>query len=75
GVDRFRSKLNKDVSFTFEKPGIYVYKCTPHYGLGMVGVVVVGDSTDGIERIRKNGSQVNPKSASRQSWIRSGNGA
>lgn len=52
GVDRFRSPLNKDVSYSFETPGIYVYKCTPHYGLGMVGVVVVGDPTADLETIR-----------------------
>lgn len=46
GVERFRSKLSKDVSYIFTEPGIYIYKCTPHYGLGMVGVVVVGDATD-----------------------------
>ncbi len=49
GVPAFRSKLSKDASFTFETPGVYVYKCTPHYGLGMVGIVVVGDDMSGLE--------------------------
>ena len=44
GATLFRSKLNQDASFTFEQPGVYVYKCSPHYGLGMVGIVVVGDA-------------------------------
>lgn len=48
GVAPFRSRLNQDVSYTFEVPGVYVYKCTPHYGMGMVGVVIVGDVPDNI---------------------------
>lgn len=46
GVDAFRSDLNKEVSFTFQQEGVYLYKCSPHYGAGMVGVVIVGDSVD-----------------------------
>ena len=44
GAAPFRSKLNQDASFTFDKPGVYVYKCSPHYGLGMVGIIIVGDA-------------------------------
>ncbi|WP_242403465.1 plastocyanin/azurin family copper-binding protein [Asaia platycodi] len=29
------------MSVTFSKPGLYGYKCLPHYFLGMVGLVVV----------------------------------
>jgi len=32
---------------TFQEPGVYNYHCTPHEGLGMVGLVVVEESTDG----------------------------
>ena len=52
GVKAFRSKLNKDVSFTFTEPGVYVYKCTPHYGQGMVGIVVVGDAPADLQDLR-----------------------
>ena len=64
GVKAFRSKLNKDVSFTFTEPGVYVYKCTPHYGQGMVGIVVVGDVATDLQDLRdkrfpgKAGSQI-----------------
>ncbi|MBO6783023.1 MAG: pseudoazurin [Alphaproteobacteria bacterium] len=53
GVDNFRSSLNKDVSYTFTVPGVYVYKCTPHYGMGMVGVVIVGEVPDNLADIMK----------------------
>jgi pseudoazurin len=35
--------MNKDLSVTFAKPGVYGIKCNPHYGMGMVALVVVGD--------------------------------
>ena len=42
GVPLFSSPIQKEITYKFEKPGIYVYKCTPHFGMGMVGLVVVG---------------------------------
>ena len=42
GVDKFKSKFNKDTEYKFTIPGIYTYKCTPHVAAGMVGVVIVG---------------------------------
>lgn len=43
GADPFKGRMNEAVTVTFEKEGIYGYKCLPHYAMGMVGVVVVGD--------------------------------
>ena len=37
-----KSKMNAEYSFTFEIPGIYLYQCTPHKGIGMIALVVVG---------------------------------
>ncbi|MBT5649558.1 MAG: pseudoazurin [Rhodospirillaceae bacterium] len=51
GVKPFRSALSKDVSYTFSTPGAYVYKCTPHYGQGMVGIVIVGDMPENLSAI------------------------
>lgn len=35
-------KMNEDVTVVFEKQGVYGLRCKPHYGMGMVGLVVVG---------------------------------
>ena len=43
GVEKFKSKLNEDVSYEFTIPGIYAYWCTPHKSLGMIGFIIVGD--------------------------------
>ncbi|MEM9582084.1 MAG: pseudoazurin [Pseudomonadota bacterium] len=41
GVEEWNGKISKDTEVTFDKPGIYGYKCTPHATVGMVGLVVV----------------------------------
>ncbi len=52
GVPLFSSPMSKDVSFKFEKPGIYLYKCTPHLGMGMVGVVLVGNDKSNLAAVK-----------------------
>ncbi|MEE9986380.1 pseudoazurin [Agrobacterium pusense] len=44
GVSEFKGKMNEAVKLTVEKEGAYVVKCTPHLGMGMVALVVVGDA-------------------------------
>ena len=53
GVDKFKSKFNKDVSYKFTIPGIYAYWCTPHKSIGMIGFVVVGDNKSNLDDIKK----------------------
>jgi len=38
----FNGKLGEDLDVKFVEPGIYVFACQPHTGMGMVGIVVVG---------------------------------
>lgn len=42
GTPKFLSELGDDVTLQFDTVGIHVYKCTPHWGARMGGVVVVG---------------------------------
>lgn len=46
-----KSKFSKEFSMTFDVPGIYVYQCTPHVAMGMIGIVVVGGDTSNKEAI------------------------
>jgi pseudoazurin len=48
GVALFTSPFAKEITYKFDKPGIYVYKCTPHLGMGMVGLVVVGNDKSNL---------------------------
>ena len=52
GVEKFKSKMNKDTEYTFSVPGIYAYWCTPHKSMGMIGFVVVGGDKSNIEAIK-----------------------
>ena len=50
---KLKSKNNKELQITFEEPGIYYYWCTPHKGMGMIGLVVVGGDTSNKDQIAK----------------------
>ena len=52
GVGKFKSKMNVDVDYKFEVPGIYAYWCTPHKAMGMIGFVVVGDDKSNLDKIK-----------------------
>jgi pseudoazurin len=43
GAEPFKGKVNEEISVTFTVPGIYGIKCAPHYPMGMVALVQVGD--------------------------------
>ena len=48
-----KSKLSKDVTLSFDTPGVYVYVCSPHASMGMIGIVVVGELTqEGVDAIK-----------------------
>ena len=58
-----KSKLSKDVSITFDTPGVYLYQCTPHKTMGMLGVVVVGDGQNDISGAKVRGKKAQEKLA------------
>jgi pseudoazurin len=45
GVAEAKGKMNQEFTVTLEKDGIYGFKCTPHYAMGMVAMVQVGTAT------------------------------
>ncbi len=49
GVEEFKGKINQEVTFTVEKEGVYGIKCTPHYAMGMVMLVVAGEPVNAEE--------------------------
>lgn len=52
GVADVKGKISQEVSFTADKPGAYVFKCTPHLGMGMVALIVVGDAPANIDAVK-----------------------
>jgi pseudoazurin len=48
---KFKSKNGKEAKITFDTPGIYYYWCTPHKGMGMIGLVVVANDVSNMDDI------------------------
>jgi len=46
GAELWHSKLGENYQRTFTIEGVYIYKCTPHFGTGMGGVIIVGNPTN-----------------------------
>ncbi|WP_120499085.1 pseudoazurin [Roseovarius sp. EL26] len=46
GVEKFKSKLGADFDLQVDAEGVYGIKCTPHYALGMVALIQVGDAVN-----------------------------
>lgn len=46
GTEPFIGKMNEQVEVTFKENGVYGIKCKPHYGMGMVALIVVGEPTN-----------------------------
>ena len=51
GVEKVKSKLSKEFSYTFEQEGVYLYVCTPHATMGMIGMVIVGESDVNLDEV------------------------
>lgn len=54
GAEVIKSKINQDYTFTVVEPGAYLIKCTPHYAMGMVALIVVGDEPSNLDEIIAN---------------------
>lgn len=63
GAEVFKGKINEEFSVTFDIEGAYAYKCAPHYAMGMVGMIVVGEAPANIEALKA--MTVPPKVATR----------
>ena len=48
-----KSDLDVRHSITFYIPGVYLYQCTPHGNMGMLGLVVVGNDFHNLEDVKK----------------------
>ena len=42
GAQAIAGKVDEEVTVAFDKEGIYGIRCKPHYGMGMVAMIVVG---------------------------------
>ena len=47
-----KSKIDKIHSVVFKVPGVYLYGCTPHINMGMLGLIIVGNDFHNLEKIK-----------------------
>ena len=47
------SDLNVHYAITFDLPGGYLYQCTPHGNMGMLGLIVVDNNFDNLSNIEE----------------------
>ena len=52
-IESLPEKSDLDVihRITFDLPGVYLYQCTPHGNMGMLGLIVVGNNFDNIDSL------------------------
>lgn len=53
GAQPFKGQMSQEISVTFQTSGLYGYRCAPHFGMGMVGLIEVGDNTANLDAIRQ----------------------
>ena len=44
----WKGKMDEELVVTFDVPGLYGYKCMPHFGMGMVGLIQVGNDKSNL---------------------------
>lgn len=49
GAETWKGKISQDITVTFNEEGFYGYKCQPHFGLGMVGLIQVGENPPALD--------------------------
>ena len=47
--------MNEKITIELNTEGVYVYQCTPHIALGMIGVIQVGEATN-LDNIKNSSS-------------------
>ena len=51
GAESWDGGMSQDITITFTEEGTYVYQCTPHLMMAMVGVITVGELSKNLEEI------------------------
>lgn len=46
GAEAFEGRINEEITVTFDVEGLYGVMCKPHFAMGMVMTIAVGDSAE-----------------------------
>lgn len=53
GAEPWKSNIGQELQITVTAEGVYIYKCNPHYPMGMVGAIIVGEASN-MDQIEAN---------------------
>lgn len=70
GAAGFAGRINEEIEVTLTEPGFYGVKCKPHFAMGMVMVIAVGDAATAPESFLEG--RMPPKAKSRINEVLSG---
>ena len=57
GAESWDGGMSQEITITFTEEGTYVYQCTPHLMMAMVGVITVGDLSKNFEEIEVSAAE------------------
>jgi len=57
GAKPWKGAMSQDISVTLNTEGVYVYECTPHKMMAMVGVIKVGNANN-LDAIKQQSASV-----------------
>ncbi|MBU14507.1 MAG: pseudoazurin [Gammaproteobacteria bacterium] len=57
GSNSWDGGMSQEVKVTFTEEGTYVYQCTPHLMMAMVGVIAVGDASVNLSAVKDAASE------------------
>ena len=66
GAEPWNGKIDEEIEITFTVEGTYGYICVPHYAMGMVGLILVGDYRSNFEEAHKVRQRGRAKKAFRE---------
>jgi len=53
GAEGWAFAIGESGTLNLDMEGIYIYKCNPHYAVGMSGAIIVGEATN-LEQVKAN---------------------
>lgn len=54
GAESFIGGIDEEITVTLTEPGVYGVKCSPHYAMGMVMLIEVGEAEASVEQLPDN---------------------
>ena len=57
GAEGWQGNMSEKIEVRFDREGIYIYQCTPHVMMAMIGVVTVGNPTN-LKQIVANSKEL-----------------